>query len=285
MDDRFLPEYGSGPVSGLPAHFVFHGDLRELLSRRSRGGAEVAYPVTRRTSVKDAVEALGPPHTEVGGIEADGKNVGFGHLLLPGQRIDVRPVAVPFDVLRPSHLRPEPLPRIAFLVDVNVARLAGLLRALGFDTAHDPSLTDADLASKAAGERRILLSRDRMLLKRGAVVYGRLIRAAMPDAQLLEVLRVFGLKPPFRTFSLCLRCNVPLVPVPKEDILDRLLPLTRRHYHDFRRCPRCGGIYWAGSHAERMRERVERICRALEGEEWTGSVDEMDGMDVVDAMD
>ena len=250
-------------MTGPAARFVFHGDLVDLMARRRRS-AEVVYPLTRRASVKDAIEAMGPPHTEVGWIEADGRAVGFEHLVLAGERIDVRPVAAPFDVLRPSPLRPDPLPRMAFLVDVNVARLTGLLRAFGFDTAHDPSWTDAELARRAAGEGRILLSRDRLLLKRGVVVYARLVRAVEPEAQLLEVLSFFGLRPPFTFFSRCLRCNDPLVPVSKVDILDSLLPLTRKYYHDFRRCPRCGGIYWAGSHLERMRERVERICRKLE---------------------
>lgn len=248
----------------LPATFVFHGDLRDLLGRGKTGaGGRVKYPVTRRTSVKDAIEALGVPHTEVGAIEVDGLAVGFGHLLEPGRRIDVRPVPVPFDVLRPSPLRPEPLTRIAFLVDANVGRLAGLLRALGFDTAHDPSMGDAALAELAARDRRILLSRDRLLLKRGIVDYGRLIRSPDPDAQILEVLRFFGLKPPFATFTRCLRCNDPLQTVPKAEVIDRLLPLTKLHYADFRRCPHCDRIYWAGSHHERMHERVERICREL----------------------
>ena len=252
----------------LPAIFVFHGDLRDLLGRGKAGAdGRGTYPVTRRTSVKDAIEALRVPHTEVGAIEVDGLAVGFGHLLEPGHRIDVRPVSVPFDVLRPSALRPEPLSRVAFLVDANVGRLAGLLRALGFDTAHDPSLGDAALAELAARDRRILLSRDRLLLRRSIVDYGRLIRAHEPDTQLLEVLRFFGLKPPFATFTRCLRCNDPLQTVPKIEIMERLLPLTKLHYDDFRRCPRCDRIYWAGSHHERMHERVERICRELGGGE------------------
>ena len=247
---------------------MFHDGLRDLLGRGAADPGEpgrVTYPVTRRASVKDVIEALGPPHTEIGSIVADGRVVGFGHLVGPGERIDVHPVAAPFDVLRPSPLRPEPLPRVAFLVDANVGRLAGLLRALGFDTAHDPSLDDPDLARLAALEGRILLSRDRLLLRRNAVTYGRLVRAHDPDAQLLEVLRFFGLKPPFATFTRCLRCNDPLISVPKADILDRLLPLTRKHFTEFRRCPSCDRVYWAGSHHERMRERVERICLELEG--------------------
>lgn len=249
-----------------PAAFVFHGSLRALLGRGREGAdGRVIYPAVRRASVKDVVEALGVPHTEVGSIECDGLAVGFGHPLEPGRSFDVRPVPAPFDVLRPSPLRPEPLPRVAFLVDANVGRLAGLLRALGFDTAHDPSLDDSALAALAARDRRILLSRDRLLLKRSLVVFGRLVRSHEPEAQLLEVLRFFGLGPPFATFTRCLRCNDLLLAVPKAEIEDRLLPLTRRHYSDFRRCPRCDGIYWAGSHHERMHERVERICRELPG--------------------
>ena len=255
-------------MSDGPAMFIFHGELRDLLGRRVRdadGTGRVTWPVTRRASVKDVIEALGPPHTEVGAIEADGRAVGFGHLVGPGERIDVHPVTAPFDVLRPSPLRPEPLPRVAFLVDANVGRLAGLLRALGLDTAHDPSLDDPALARLAAQEGRILLSRDRLLLRRNAVTYGRLVRAHDPDAQLLEVLRFFGLKPPFAVFSRCLRCNDPLVPVPKAEIMDRLLPLTKRYFTEFRRCPSCDRVYWAGSHHERMLERVERVCLELEG--------------------
>jgi uncharacterized protein with PIN domain len=247
-----------------PAAFVFHGDLRALLGRGMDGrDGLVPYPVVRRASVKDVIEALGVPHTEVGGIECDGRAVGFGHPLEPGRRVDVRPVPAPFDVLRPSPLRPEPLPRVAFLVDANVGRLAGLLRALGIDAAYDPSLDDASLAELAARDRRILLSRDRLLLKRGIVVYGRLIRSQEPQRQLLEVLRFFGLGPPFAVFTRCLHCNDPLEDVPKAEIMDRLLPLTKQYYADFRRCPRCERVYWAGSHHERMRERVEWICREL----------------------
>jgi uncharacterized protein with PIN domain len=245
-----------------PATLFFHGGLAVLLGR-GVPGPEVAYPVVRRASVKDVIEALGPPHTEVGSIVVDGLEVGFGHPLSPGERVDIRPVEAPFDVTRPSVLRPLPLDRVAFLADANVGRLAGLLRALGVDTAHDPGLDDAGLARLAAEEGRVVLSRDFGLLKRKTVEFGRLVRAHDPSAQLHEILRVFGLRPPYRAFSRCVLCNAPLVPVPKADIVDRLLPLTRIHYHDFHLCPRCDKVYWPGSHHERMRERIDGIVRDL----------------------
>lgn len=244
------------------ATLVFHDGIAELLGR-GVAGPEVAYPVVRRASIKDVIESLGPPHTEVGSIVVEGVEVGFGHPLSPGERMDIRSVEMPFDVTRPSFLRPRPLDRVAFIVDANVGRLAGLLRALGFDTALDPGLDDAGLARLAAEEGRVVLSRDFGLLKRRAVEFGRLVRAHEPSAQLHEILRVFGLRPPYRAFSRCVLCNAPLVPVAKAEILDRLLPLTRIHFHDFHLCPRCDKIYWPGSHHERMRERIDGIVRDL----------------------
>jgi len=249
-----------------PATLFFHDDLAELLNRNkpaAHSAGTVTYPVTRRASIKDVIEALGPPHTEVGSIEVDGREVGFAHLLEPGEKIDIRPLATPFDVLRPSLLRPEPLPRIAFAVDANAGRLATLLRSLGFDTAYEQTLDDAPLAELAVRESRILLTKDRSLLKRSLIVFGCLLRTDDPHEQLRAVLRLLDLRPPYHLFSRCLLCNALLEPVPKAEIMHRLLPLTRRHYFDFHRCPHCDKIYWPGSHHDHMRERIENMSRDL----------------------
>ncbi len=217
------------------------------------------HAVDRRASVKDVIESLGPPHTEVGGILVDGADVDFGHLLLPGQDVDVFPVAVPLDVTRGTKLRPVPLPRLAFVVDVNVGRLARWLRLLGLDAAYDPTWSDERIAALAEESRRAVLTGDTLLLKRKAVTHGRLVRATCPEDQLLEVLGFFGLRGPFELFSRCLDCNGPLRPVPKNEVLHRLEPLTRRYYHAFSLCLGCGRVYWRGSHHRRMIRALERL--------------------------
>ena len=253
-------------MSKLPALLHFHGTLADLLNP-DRSGADargrVIYPVTRRASIKDVIEAMGPPHTEVGSIETGGREVGFDHLLEAGEQVDIRPIVPPFKVLRPSFLRPEPLSRIAFAVDANAGRLATLLRMLGFDTTYDKSLDDAPLAELAVQEGRIVLSKDRNLLKRTVIAFGSLIRTDDPHKQLCAVLRLFDLRPPYHPFSRCLLCNAVLEPVPKAEIMHRLLPLTKRHYLDFHRCPHCDKIYWPGSHHNHMLERIENMCRDL----------------------
>ena len=260
-----------------PVLLHFHGELAGLAP-----SAEVLYALTRRASLKDAVEALGVPHTEVYALFVDNRPAGFEHALAPGQRVQVLPAPEPVDVTLAQPLRPalceaaapcdsggrEPAsatPRrpcaIRFAADANVGRLATWLRLLGFDTAYGRAVEDAQLAELAAREHRVILSRDHGLLKRKAVVWGRLIRDNDPRAQLRGVLRHFGLTPPFRTFSRCLRCNTPLTPVDKAAVLHLLQPRTKLYYEDFHHCAACGRVYWAGSH----REKMEKMVVALEG--------------------
>ncbi len=82
---------------------------------------------------------------------------------------------------------------------------------LGFDAELPPSATDAELAERSAREGRILLTRDVGLLKRSQVERGAFVRATDPAAQLREVVDRFDLRPLFRPFTRCLRCNTPLV--------------------------------------------------------------------------
>ncbi len=179
--------------------FYFHRELREYFGLCF----PLEYVLQRRASIKDIIEALGVPHTEVGEILADERPAGFEHIPSPGEEIAVRPVEAPVDVARPTRLRPEAWPETRFIADVNVGKLAMLLRMLGQDTLWGNSYGDREVAALAAQERRIVLSRDRGLLKRREIVHGRLIRACNPDDQLSEVARLYGLDLACR-FSRCL---------------------------------------------------------------------------------
>lgn len=236
-------------VARCPARLTLEGDLMTLVRRP--GSSPHLFDASRRASIKDVIEALGVPHTEVYGLFADGREVDFGHLPGAGEDLRALSAAPPLDVARGGLLRPG-LASLRFAVDENVAKLATLLRILGFDAVYHRGLDDAGLARLAAGEGRVLLSRDRALLKRREVAWGRLIRAAEPLEQLAEVAALFGVAAP-APFSRCLRCNAELRPVDKAVVLHLLEPKTRRYYEVFNRCPSCGRIYWAGSHQEHMR--------------------------------
>lgn len=220
----------------------------------------VKYPVRRRASVKDVIEALGPPHGVVGGLMINGINTDFTPLLHPGDHVEVFPFTPPVDVTKPTLLRPKPLPGLAFLVDANVGKLGRLIRVLGFDAATANDEDDSQLAALAFHENRIVITKDRALLKHSKIAYGHLIRCEEPQEQLRSFLDYFGLAPPFRPFSRCLECNTSLRPVAKEAILHRLEPKTKKYFDAFQICPDCERIYWPGSHHQHMRNWLAALA-------------------------
>jgi uncharacterized protein with PIN domain len=239
---------------------VFHGNLLALLGRKVTGSGEVHHILERRASVKDVVESFGVPHPEIKELQANGRQVGFDYIVADQDRIEVWPLSPPCDVFTPTVLRSEPLATISFVVDANVGKLAVLLRMAGFDTLYHPDFSDTALARTAAADQRILLTRDRNLLKRKNVVFGHLIREMEPWQQLLEVVCLYQLADKLQPFCRCLRCNTVLTPVAKEKIIHRLEPLTIKYYESFQHCTTCDRIYWPGSHRQSMQGQLTALA-------------------------
>jgi uncharacterized protein with PIN domain/sulfur carrier protein ThiS len=239
-----------------------YAELNDFLAPESRG-VTVRRPFRPHQTVKDVLEAMGIPHTEVDLILVNGDPADFAHRPTSGDRIAAYPMFEALDIAPTSRLRPRPLRNPRFVVDVNLGRLARLLRVLGFDVwwssdADDPTLVDVSL-----GQQRILLTRDRGLLKRRVITHGLFVHSQHPEEQTLEVLRRLDLRQRLAPFTRCIRCNGTLAAVPKDEVVDQLEPLTRRYYQDFSRCADCGRIYWAGSHHARLVSLVERLCEQL----------------------
>jgi hypothetical protein len=226
------------------------------------------YTVLRRPyrphqTVKDVIEAAGVPHTEVDLVLVDGQPVRFDHHPRPGGRITAYPVFETLDIGRVTRVRPHPLREPRFLADVNLGGLAKLMRLLGLDVHCRWEAADAELAELSAAEHRILLTRDRGLLKRRNVTHGVYIRSDRPVDQVVEVIRRLDLVARLDPFTRCLRCGGVVDEVAKAEVEDRLQPLTRRYYDTFRRCRDCGRIYWQGSHQARLAETIEEIRAEL----------------------
>jgi uncharacterized protein with PIN domain len=106
-------------------------------------------------------------------------------------------------------------------------------------------------------EKRILLSRDRGLLKRRELTHAAAVRATEARRQLLEVVERFDLARSAAPFTRCLACNGKLAAVPKEEVESRIPAATRRHYDAFLTCASCHRVLWWGPHGRRLREIVE----------------------------
>lgn len=243
-----MPEYR--------AFFHFHRELRDFFA--DPGAAiSLKYDFDGKPSVKDAVEAMGVPHTEVDSIVVNGTPVGFGYHLKDGDAVSVYPASFSPEI--PERVALRGAPRPSFVVDVNLGKLARRLRMLGFDAAYRNDYTDHEIAGLAWSEDRIVLTRDRRLLRFRIITHGYWLRSDEPRTQVKEVLGRFGYYPLVKPFNRCLECNGVIVPVEKAEVFDRLEPKTKLYYDEFSICTDCGKVYWKGSHYDRMKETLDGL--------------------------
>jgi hypothetical protein len=231
--------------------FRFYAELNDFLppERRYR-------PILREfiddATVKDMIESMGVPHTEIDLILVNGEPAGFGSIVGDDDYISIYPVFESFDIEPVSSVRPKPLRVTKFVLDTHLGRLAAYLRMAGFDTLYRNDYTDGQLAAISRDEHRILLTRDVGLLKRGAVTHGYFIRQADPKRQFAEVIARFDLARSMQPFTLCMRCNAPLRDSSAGEIAGRVPPRVAAQFNEFRTCAVCGRVYWKGGHYERM---------------------------------
>jgi uncharacterized protein with PIN domain len=240
------------------AWFRFYEELNDFLpAARRKQSCSCTFP--GNPSVKDLIESLGVPHVEVDLILVNGMSVDFQYKVNDGDLVSVYPVFENLDISGITHLREKPLREIKFIPDVHLGKLVKYLRLCGFDTYYDNDISDHELISISLIEKRIILTRDRGLLKNKRVTHGYWIRSSNTDEQFKEVLDRFDLKSNLQPFTRCLECNGVLEDVQKEKISDHLLPKTKKYYTEFRRCSGCNRIYWEGSHFEKMKKEINKL--------------------------
>lgn len=249
---------GVSPVIRL--HIRFYEELNDFLPIERRK-VEFCHTINRRTSVKDVIESLGVPHTEIEIILVNGQSVDFDYIVQDNDKISVYPMFESFDITPLLRLRPKPLRNSCFVLDTNLGRLARYLRLLGFDCLYRNDYEDAEIAEIACQQQRIVLTRDRFLLRRKIITHGYFVRSVQPREQVKEILHRLDLYRAIAPFTRCSRCNGALIKTSKEAIIDRLEPLTKRYYTEFLICRVCDQIYWSGSHQDRARLLIDELTR------------------------
>lgn len=228
-------------MNGPEIHVGFAPELGLFVPHGRRSGP-TPVGTDGVSTLGHVVESLGVPLTEVGTLLADGREVPAAHVPRAGETISVRPVA------RPQRVPGAPL---RFLLDVHLGTLARRMRLLGIDTAYESTdIGDPALAARSAAERRVLLSRDRGLLRRRELWAGAYVYSTRPDEQLRDVLDRFA--PALRPWTRCTACNGTLREAGKDEVADRLEEGTQRSYDVFAVCGDCGRAYWKGAHHEHL---------------------------------
>ena len=238
------------------AYFRFYEELNDFLAEERRKQT-FCYQFKGNPSIKDTIEAIGIPHPDIDLIIVNGESVDFNYQMQGGERVAVYPVFESFDISPLNDLRAKPLRDSRFILDVHLGTLAKKLRLLGFDCAFKNNYEDHQIVDIANQEKRIILTRDRGILKYNAVTHGYWVRCHRPDEQLREVMRRFQLEKQVKPLSRCASCNGPLHSVDKATLSDRLAAETLHIFNHFMECGDCHKLYWQGSH-------YDKICRWLD---------------------
>lgn len=246
----------------------FHEELNELLPADQRNIA-FNHELKETRSVKDLIESIGVPHTEIDIIIVNHESVNFEYLIKPNDSIELYPATrhtAPELENNSSliHCQPEPLAVARFVLDVHLGRLAAYLRMTGFDSLYRNDYDDPTLASISANEQRTLLTCDRQLLMRKQVTHGYFVRSRQPQQQLIEVLSRFDLFKNKKPFTHCMHCNGITRPVEKQEIEAQLLPKTKKYYNEFFQCEDCNKIYLKGGHLKMQAGLtiLNKVCTA-----------------------
>ncbi len=239
-------------------YFRFYEELNDFLPEEKRK-VRFAHEYIDRASVKDVIESLGVPHTEVDLILINGKSVGFDYLINDCDDISIYPVFESLDITNVQHLRPNPLREPKFIADVHLGKLTRYLRMMGFDVFYKNDFDDDKIVNLSLTEKRAILTRDRGILKRSKVTHGYWVRTTKVKEQVIEVIKRFDLKNNIKEFSRCITCNSVLKPISKNEIIDDLPPKVSKSQMEFSRCPACKKNYWKGTHHQRMLLFVQSV--------------------------
>jgi hypothetical protein len=240
------------------ATFRFYEELNDFLAP-DRRKQEFTCPCARAATTKHMIEALGVPHTEIELILVNGESADFNRILQDGDRVAVYPKFEAMDVTPLLRVRDYPLRETRFVADSHLGGLAHMLRMMGFDTLYDNQFHDDNIVAIAEQDGRIVLTRDRELLKRRTVTHGCYVHALKTEEQLREIVERLDLARSARPFTLCLHCNAPLHPIDKASVFDRLPPRVQANYERFSTCDACGRVFWEGSHWRNMRRVLDDL--------------------------
>ena len=149
-----------------------------------------------------------------------------------------------------------------FLLDGMLGSLSRWLRIGGYDTEYRKDTLDDALIEEALADDRILLTRDRGLIKKARIRGVEAIYVENGDenalSQLTKELGII-LDP---MLARCPKCNHPVEKVTKADVEGKVPEGTFKTVDDYWVCSGCGGIYWRGSHWPRI---VETLSNAGKG--------------------
>ena len=242
--------------------FIIHGKLKKFLSKSLRK-KPIDLVWEEHRSLKDWIESLHIPHTEVGRIIVNNKKSFLNKRLQNKDIVEVFEIEGPYDPRKISQQEEGLLPHIKFIADVHLGKLVRYLRILGLDCYYEAPWDDNILAEKSEKEKRIMLSRDVGLLQRKCIWHGQFLYSDDPIEQAKEILKRYEIYDLCKAMSRCVACNSLMKPIAKEKVEHLLEPGTKKSYEMFFQCESCSKVYWHGAHVKNILKTLKEIVEGV----------------------
>jgi len=143
-----------------------------------------------------------------------------------------------------------------FILDDGLFLLCKALRMLGFDALYGGNLPPKEIIRSAIEERRIWIrsSSEELNLQYGIRYF--VVEHQDIVLQLQELNAQLNLKESADPLSLCLKCNCRIAEISRDSIRERVPARVYATFEQFYACPKCGRVYWPGSHYQRMKAKL-----------------------------
>ncbi len=126
---------------------------------------------------------------------------------------------------------------------------------MGFDTLTMRTWDEA-MVRQAREAERVVLTRRAGFKGRSGFIF---IESDDLKEQLRELAGLFDLKGTARMYTRCSICNAALEAVARPEARGRVPEYVFIRHERFVRCPRCGRIYWPGTHRDRVEETLKNV--------------------------
>ena len=154
-----------------------------------------------------------------------------------------------------------------FIVDAMLGKLAKKLRLLGYDTFYSSSIADNKIIIMAKNEKRILLTKDRILAC--LAPKNEIKTVATSDGNELDQFRQIKENVGLNAFAIegkisrCTNCNSELLRAKNEKIIGKVPDGVIRNFKEFWECKKCKKIYWNGTHIKNLQTFVSELNEKL----------------------
>ena len=153
-----------------------------------------------------------------------------------------------------------------FFVDAMLGNIAKKLRLLGYDSEYFSDIDDIKLINVAKKENRIIISKDKELIKKAQKIGISSIYITKNEEieQFLEIITKVNLKIQINgNIARCTKCNSQTESIDKSSIKEKIPQGVFNSNDKFWKCKCCNKLYWEGTHIKNLQEFAGKVNERL----------------------